>query len=420
MYEFVFKFSLLRIFNSVLIATEKARSFMLKLHNRNSTKSFMEKFSSLYGGTPLLVRSPGRINIIGEHTDYNEGFVLPAAIHQSAFIAITPREDDEINLFSTEFSGEFNGNLSTIKRSPLTWPNYILVVADQLIKRGYILKGFNAVLEGKVPIGAGLSSSASIECATVFALNEIFHLKIEKMEMVKIAQKAEHEFTGVMCGIMDQFASIFGKKDHVIKLDCRSLEYEYIPLKLDGIKIVLLNSNVKHSLTSSEYNTRRNQCRQGIAWIGEHIKNVQSLRDVNYNMLEKYVEPKDKVIYKRCRFVVSENERLLRGCEDLKKGNIASLGKKMFQTHDGLSSDYEVSCKELDYLVDSVKNNPSVLGARMMGGGFGGCTINLVKEEAIEELVQGMEKKYRDRTGLDLSVYVAEIANGTELLATSY
>lgn len=391
---------------------------MLKIHNRNSTKSFIEKFSSIYGGIPLLVRSPGRINIIGEHTDYNEGFVLPASIHQSAFLAITPREDDQVRLFSTEFTGEFNGTLSTLQPSPLTWPNYILGVVDQLKKRGYILKGFNAVLEGKVPIGAGLSSSASIECVTVFALNEIFRLKIEKMEMVKIAQKAEHEFTGVMCGIMDQFASMFGKKDHVIKLDCRSLEYEYVPLKLGGLKIVLLNTNVKHSLSSSEYNTRRSQCEQGIAWISEHRENIQSLRDVTHDMLEQYVAPKDNLIYKRCRYVVSENDRLLRGCEDLKKGNIVSLGKKMFQTHDGLSKEYEVSCKELDYLVDAVKNNSSVLGARMMGGGFGGCTINLVKEKAITELVDDLQERYREHTGLELSVYIAEIGNGTEVLTT--
>ena len=393
---------------------------MLKLHNRNSTKSFIEKFSSLYGDVPLIVRSPGRINIIGEHTDYNKGFVLPAAIHQSAFIGIHPREDDEIHLYSTEFSGGFNGTLSTIKPSPLTWPNYILGIADQLVKHGYNLKGFNAVLDGKVPIGAGLSSSASIECATVFALNEIFQLKIEKMEMVKIAQKAEHEFTGVMCGIMDQFASIFGKKNHVIRLDCRSLEFEYVPLKLDGIKIVLFNTNVKHTLASSEYNTRRNQCRQGIAWISEYRKNIQSLRDVNYDMLEKYVAPKDALIFKRCRYVLSENERLLKVCDDLKNGDITSLGKKMFQSHDGLSKDYEVSCRELDFLVDSVRNNPSVLGARMMGGGFGGCTINLVKEDAIEGLVDNLEKKYWDHTGLELSVYIAETGNGTELLDTRY
>lgn len=390
---------------------------MLKIYNRNSTKSFMEMFSSLYGGIPVVVKSPGRINIIGEHTDYNEGFVLPAAINQSAYIAISPRNDYDIRLYSTEFQAEYNGNLTTIKPSPLTWPNYILGVADQLVKRGFRIKGFDAVLEGKVPIGAGLSSSASIECATVFAMNEIFHLGIEKMDMVKIAQKAEHEFTGVMCGIMDQFASMFGKKDHVIRLDCRSLEYEYIPLKLDGIKIVLLNTNVKHSLSSSEYNTRRQQCQQGVSWIIEHKQNIKSLRDVNMEMLEKYVAPRDEVIYKRCRYVVSENGRLLSGCDDLKKGNILNLGKKMFQSHDGLSKDYEVSCNELDFLVNAVRHNPVVLGARMMGGGFGGCTINLIKEAAIEELVDDLEQKYKEYTSLDLSVYIAEIGNGTELLA---
>ena len=383
-------------------------------------KILEQQFVEMYQKSPLLVSAPGRVNLIGEHTDYNEGFVLPAAIHQSAFLAISARQDDEIHLFSTEYSGEYKGNLKTIHPSLLSWPNYILGVADQLVKHGYILKGFNAVLEGKVPIGAGLSSSASIECATVFALDELFHLKIDKMKMVKIAQKAEHVFTGVMCGIMDQFASMFGKKNHAIKLDCRSLEYEYVPLKLEGIKIVLLNTNVKHSLSSSEYNTRRNQCQQGIEWINEHLKNVQSLRDVTYDMLERYVAPKDKLINKRCRFVVSENKRLLGGCEDLKRGDLASLGKKMFETHIGLSMDYEVSCKELDFLVDSVKDNPAVLGARMMGGGFGGCTINLVKEEAIEELIQVVEEKYKDYTGLDLTVYIAEIENGTEIISTSY
>lgn len=393
---------------------------MLTVHNKNSAKNFIEKFSSLYPGDPLLVRSPGRINIIGEHTDYNEGFVLPAAIHQSAFLAISARQDDEIHLFSTEFSGGYSGTLKSIQPSPLSWPNYILGVADQLVKRGYVIKGFNAVLEGKVPIGAGLSSSASIECATVFALNELFHLAIDRMEMVKIAQKAEHIFTGVMCGIMDQFASMFGKKNHAIKLDCRSLEYEYIPLKLDGIKIVLFNTNVKHALSSSEYNNRRIQCQQGVSWISEHIKNVHSLRDVTFDMLEKYVAPKDQLVNKRCRFVVAENERLLSGCEDLIKGNLASLGKKMFETHFGLSKDYEVSCKELDILVDLVKDNTAVLGARMMGGGFGGCTINFIKEEAIEKLVQMVKEKYKAHTGMDLTVYLAEIENGTELISTGY
>jgi galactokinase len=383
---------------------------------KDSTAGVIEKFTSLFHEAPLLARSPGRINIIGEHTDYNDGFVLPAAINQSAYIAITARNDETIRLFSTDLNQPFDTTLSTMKPSELGWPNYILGVADQLVKRGYKIKGFNVVMHGEVPIGAGLSSSASIECATVFALNELFGLGIKKLDMALIAQKAEHEFAKVMCGIMDQFASMFGKQDHVIRLDCRSLEYEYMPMKLDGIRIVLLNTNVKHSLSSSEYNTRRAQCEQGVAWVQQQYPEVKSLRDVNHRMLESLVKPKDELIFRRCNYVVSENERLIGACEDLKAGNIRALGEKMYQTHDGLSREYEVSCMELDFLVDSVRHHPAVLGARMMGGGFGGCTINLVKEEAIDHLTSQLHETYRKKTGLDLTVYIAQIGNGTQII----
>ncbi len=241
-------------------------------------------------------------------------------------------------------------------------------------------------IEGDVPIGSGLSSSAAVECATAFALNELFQLGIEKMDLAFIGQKAEHEFARVMCGIMDQFASVFGKKDHVIRLDCQSMEYEYEPLKLEGYKILLLNTNVKHSLASTEYNTRRQQCEAGVELVKSHHPEVKTLRDVTMPMLDKYVANEDPVIYKRCKYVVEENERLLAACEDLKRGDIRSMGKRMYQTHDGLSKEYEVSCKELDFLVEAVRNNPEVLGARMMGGGFGGCTINIVKESSIKEI----------------------------------
>jgi galactokinase len=289
-------------------------------------------------------------------------------------------------------------------------------VVDQLQKNGYAIGGFNLVIDGDVPLGAGLSSSAAVECATAFSLNELFSLGMEKLEMVKAAQRAEHEFAKVMVGIMDQFASMFGKKDHVIKLDCRSLEYEYVPLALKGAKILLLNTNVKHSLASSEYNTRRKECEKGVAWIKEHHPEVNSLRDVTMEMLRQYVAPKDEVIFRRCKYVVEELTRLLEGCEDLKQENIAALGKKMFGTHDGLSREYEVSCKELDYLVDYVRNNPSVYGARMMGGGFGGCTINLVKEEAIDDLVEKISKDYKEEMNLELTPYIAEIENGSSLI----
>lgn len=385
--------------------------------NQLMKEKVLQDFTRNFNEEPTIVRSPGRVNIIGEHTDYNNGFVLPAAIDKAIYVAVSPRNDETIKLYSGEFDEFFETSLKTLKPTDRFWPNYILGVADQLLKRGYSIKGFNLTIDGDVPIGSGLSSSAAVECATAFALNQIFKLGIDKKDLAFIGQKAEHTFAGVMCGIMDQFASVFGKKDHVIKLDCQSLDYEYVPLELEGYKILLLNTNVKHSLGSSEYNTRRAQCEQGVAWVKEHHREVNSLRDVTMEMLHQYVEPKDKLIYQRCKYVVEEKQRLLTGCEDLKKGDLEALGKKMFQTHDGLSKEYEVSCKELDFLVDAVRNNPDVVGARMMGGGFGGCTINIVKEEAIDALIDRLEEDYEKNMGLKLTAYIAQVENGTSLIS---
>lgn len=366
---------------------------------------------------PIIVRSPGRINIIGEHTDYNGGFVLPAAIDKAAYIAMALRDDDEIHLMAQDLNETFSISIKDLKPvADISWPNYILGAVAQFQKKNILLKGFNAILTSDVPIGAGLSSSAAVECATVFALNELLHTNFTKIEMVLMAQKAEHEYAGVMCGIMDQFASVMGKHNHVMKLDCRSLEYEYVPFNLDGIKILLLNTNVKHSLASSEYNTRRQECEQAVEWIKEYHPEVISLRDVSEAMLNKYVFPKNLLIDKRSRFIVQEIDRLQQGCEDLKMGDINALGKKMFATHDGLSNMYDVSCKELDFLVDFVKKNDAVVGARMMGGGFGGCTINLVKEEAIEELIKQIQPAYEAAMGLPLNYYIASIENGTSII----
>jgi galactokinase len=382
-------------------------------HKEKIKTVFREHFQT----EPLLVRSPGRINIIGEHTDYNEGFVLPAAIDKAAYIAMCLNESDSINLVAADLNETFSINISKLKPvGDISWPNFILGAAAQFQKNGIVLKGFNAVLMSDVPIGAGLSSSAAIECAVTFALNELLQTGYTRIEMVKMAQKAEHEYAGVMCGIMDQFASMMGKKDHVIRLDCRSLEYKYEPLHLDGYKFLLLNTNVKHSLASSEYNTRRKECTQAVQWINEQEPTVNSLRDVTEDMLDKYVKPKDELIDRRSRFVVQEINRLLNGCEDLEKGDILALGKKMFATHDGLSKMYEVSCRELDFLVDAVRNHPAVLGSRMMGGGFGGCTINLVKENAIDELVASLKSSYEKEMELPLTHYIASIENGTEVI----
>ena len=373
-------------------------------------------FQKKFGTTCLIVRSPGRVNLIGEHTDYNNGFVLPAAIDKAAYVAIAKRTDNKVVMYATAFNQDFEISLKEIKITTLGWPNYILGVIDQIQKTGVELGGCNLLIDGDIPIGAGLSSSAALECATLFAFNELFGLQFTRIQMAFMAQKAEHDFAGVHCGLMDMFASLFGKKDHVIKLDCRSLEYEYVPLDIKGYKILLLNTNVKHALSSSEYNTRRIQCEQSITWIQQQEPTVNSLRDATIEMLEKYVLPKDILIYNRCKYVVEENIRLISACADLENGNIEALGKKMFATHEGLKSLYEVSCPELDFLVDQVKGHPAVLGARMMGGGFGGCTINIVKEEAIESLVTMLEPLYEKHTQKQLSHYIASIEAGTSML----
>lgn len=385
--------------------------------NQNLSNNVRQKFKQRFATEPLIARSPGRVNIIGEHTDYNNGFVLPAAVDKSIYVGIGKRDDDKIVLYSEEFNQAHESTVSTVAPSDKEWPNYVLGVVDQLNKRGHAISGFNLNLDGDVPVGAGLSSSAAVECAVAFALNELFSLNIPKIEIPEIGQKTEHTFAGAMVGIMDPFASVFGKKDHVIKLDCRSLDYEYVPLKMDGYKIVLLNTNVKHSLASTEYNTRRKECEAGVAIIQKAGHDVKSLRDVTMEMLRQYVLPADALVYKRCKYVVEENERLLSACESLKAGDIAQLGRKMYGSHDGLSKEYEVSCKELDFLVDAVRGNTNVLGARMMGGGFGGCTINIVKEEAIDELVENLSTSYQKAMDKDLTAYIAQTADGSSIVA---
>ncbi len=373
-----------------------------------------ERFNALFPGTdPLIIRSPGRVNLIGEHTDYNQGFVLPAAIDKAIYLAIAPRESNEIHLFSVDMDQYHTANLGHFGPSPLHWPNYLLGVVQQLQLAGYSPGGFNCVFAGDIPLGSGMSSSAALECATAFALNELFGLGLDKLTMVKLSQRAENEFVGLQCGIMDQFASMFGRHGQVIRLDCQSLEYAYFPFQLDGIRIVLFDTNVKHSLASTEYNTRRRQCETGVQLIRKHHPEVKSLRDVTIEMLDRYVAPFDELVDRRCRFIVGENARLLAATKDLQNGDLAAFGRKMFETHDGLSRDYEVSCKELDFLVGLVRDEPAVIGARMMGGGFGGCTINLVREAAIESLVERVAPVYQKEMGKEMKVYVARIEDGT-------
>jgi len=365
----------------------------------------------------VVVRSPGRINLIGEHTDYNDGFVLPAAIDKAAYIVITPRTDQQIFLQAVDLEEQYQTTIQDI--APVTephWPNYLLGVVAQFINAGITVPGFTAALHSDVPVGAGLSSSAAVECAMASALNVITGAPFTKMQLAKMAQLAEHSYAGVLCGIMDQFASMMGKKDHVIQLDCRSLDYEYVPFNLKGYQVLLFDTGVKHSLASSEYNIRRQQCEQGVRMIQKHVPSVNSLRDVNIDLLDQYVLPADTLVYKRCRYVVEENARLLHACDALKAGAIELFGKKMFATHYGLSNEYEVSCRELDFLVACVENRPEVAGARMMGGGFGGCTINLVKQEAAASLIETVSAAYVNETNKTPQCYTVQTEDGATVL----
>jgi len=374
------------------------------------------KFESLFQSTPLVVRSPGRINIIGEHTDYNDGFVLPAAIDRAVYVAVSKRSDTRICLYAEDYQERYEIELADRAPTDSHWPNYILGVVDQLIQREHAVQGFNLYIDGDIPLGAGLSSSAAVECATALALSELFELDIPRLEIPKIGQLAEHAYAGVKCGIMDQFASTFGKKDHVIKLDCRSLDFEYVPLKLEGYTIVLFNSNVKHSLASTAYNKRREQCEQAVEWMQTHHPEVKSLRDANIAMLDTFVKNRDIEVYTKARFVVEEIERLQLACKSLQEGDIPLLGQYMFDTHDGLSRAYEVSCPELDFLVDSVRSLPQVLGSRMMGGGFGGCTINIVESGYVDDLVRLIDDQYLQQFGKNVTVIKVHTAEGTAVL----
>lgn len=380
-------------------------------------KEIEKHFRERYNEQPLIVRSPGRINIIGEHTDYNQGWVLPAAIDKAVYVAVSARTDGRYSLHSVGFHETIEGELADI-RPTQNWSTYLLGVVDQLLQKGYPVRGFNLVVDGDIPIGAGLSSSAAVECAAIFALNELFQFGIPKLELVRMAQQAEHQFAGVKCGIMDMFASMMGQKDRVIRLDCRSLEYQYEPLPLTGYSLILFNTNVKHSLASSAYNERRQQCEQGVYWVQQSIPAAMSLRDISIEQLKQYVLPKDALVYQRCRFVVEEIQRLADACVDLEQGNLSALGKKLLATHDGLSNDYAVSCPELDFLVNAVRNDNRVLGGRMMGGGFGGCTINLVESSYVNELTEKLSRTYRDAWQLELTPYKVRIEDGTAVMSS--
>ena len=365
--------------------------------------AFIERFSS----NPIFYASAGRINLIGEHTDYNGGFVFPGAIDKYIMTAININGTDKVRLYSVDMNQYTEFGLREEDKPDEQWACYVFGVCREVIKRGFEVKGFDAVFAGNVPLGAGLSSSAALESCFAYALNDLFNdNKISIFELALIGQSTEHNYCGVNCGIMDQFASVFGKKDGLMRLDCRSLEFKYFPFKPVGYKLVLVNSQVKHELVDSPYNKRRESCERVAKTLG-----VETLRDADMSMLEAAKNQISDEDYKRAVYVIGEKQRVLDVCEALEKGDYETVGQRMYETHHGLSKDYEVSCEELDFLNDVAKEC-GVTGSRIMGGGFGGCTINLVKEELYDTFVQTAKTKFNEKYGIEPIIIDVVISDG--------
>lgn len=365
----------------------------------------------------VVIESPGRINFIGEHTDYNNGFVLPTAIDKKITFKISKNNSlKKCSVYSTNYDLRFSFNLDNIRISNTSWENYILGVIHEIQKLTDKVQGFDCELSSDIPVGSGISSSAALECGLAFGLNELFNLNLSKLSIVELSQRAEHNYVGTKCGIMDQFASVMSKKDHVILLDCQSLEHKYIPINIKPYKILLLNTNVSHSLASSEYNTRREECEKGVRIISEKYPSIQSLRDVNKKNLEEFKNILPKIIYTRCKYVIEENTRVLDAVEALKENRLKDFGDLMYATHQGLSKKYEVSCKELDFLVDFSKDYDAIIGSRMMGGGFGGCTINLIHENDVSGFINIVSNAYYKKFNIKLDAFEANPSGGTSII----
>jgi galactokinase len=373
---------------------------------------FNEKFAT----QPNLYFSPGRINLIGEHIDYNDGFVMPAAIDKGIYFAINTNQTGIINFIAADFNESLSINIKEIKKLN-GWKNYVLSVVNEFLILGKPISGFDCVFGGDIPIGSGLSSSAAVEGGLAFAINDIFNLGLIRVELALLCQRAEHNYPKVKCGIMDMYANLYGKKDNVILLDCKNITHEYFPLKLNGYKIVLLNSKVHHSLASGEYNVRRQQCAEGLMIIGND-STVKSFRDIRKweNLLAD--EPfMDTEVFMRCKYVVEEIARTKNAGELLKQNDLIGFGKLMYATHDGLSKLYNVSCGELDFLVEQTISNENIIGARLMGGGFGGCTINIVREEAVSDFIKQTTIAYKKQFDIELEGYVVEVSDGVRKIS---
>ena len=380
------------------------------------TSIVRNKFKEKFGTEGVLYFSPGRVNLIGEHTDYNGGCVLPGAIDKGILAEIKPNGTDQVRAYSVDLDDYAEFGLREEDKPKASWACYIFGVCREMQKRGGEIKGFNTVFSGDVPLGAGLSSSAALESTFGFGLNELYHCGFDKKELVLIGQKTEHNYCGVNCGIMDQFASVFGKEGHLIRLDCSTLEYEYVPFAPKGYKVVLVDSVTKHELVDSPYNKRRQSCERAAAAIAVNHPQVKLLGDANMQMLEEVKGKISEEDYMRATYAIQENERLINTCEALKKGDYETVGKNVYATHHGMSKLYEVSTVELDFLNDVAKEC-GVTGSRIMGGGFGGCTINIVPEDKYDHFIGTAIAKFKAKFGKEPKIYPVKISDGARRLS---
>ena len=373
-------------------------------------KDLRQNFRTLYGAHALICRAPGRVNLIGEHTDYNDGFVMPVAIDSFTCTAMTPRKDSQVNLSSAQSDAPVSTLLSEDLPPRHDWSDYVIGVMQQLHNARLVHGGADVLVYGEVPIGAGLSSSAALEVSTGFAALRSNGAEVDRTQLALLCQRAENQFVGVKCGIMDQFVSCHGKAGHALVLDCRSLEFSLVPLP-SNVQIVICNTMVKHQL-GDEYNARREQCEAGVRLLSQWLPGILALRDVTAAQLQSYANRLPPAVYRRCRHVVSENARVLQAAEALRQGALQQLAPLMAESHRSLRDDYEVSCRELDTMVELASKQPGVFGARMTGGGFGGCTVNLVEAEQAESFAKHMRSEYQNATGITPEVYVCTAADG--------
>jgi galactokinase len=377
-------------------------------------------FKTQYLSAPaLLVRAPGRINLLGEHLDYNGGTVLPAAIDKAIYLAISPREDTICQLFAVDFGETHVFDLQTmVKDEARAWTHYPMGVVAQLQAQSVELRGFDLAIGGDLPSGAGVSSSAAVECGLAFALQQLFPNQLTKTALVQLAQRAENEYVGTQCGIMDQFAVMFGQRDMVIQLHCQTLAHQYVPFEAaaENLALILCDSGVKHTHSVSGYNTRREECETALRFFRSFDANIQTLCDVSPTLFAEKGMALPPIVRQRVAYVLSEQQRVLAACEDLKMGDWAAFGEKMYATHRGLSQEYEVSCAELDFLVAQTLDDASVLGARMVGGGFGGCALFLVQKNAVEHFIHLQKQAYQNKFGRELRTHVVAIADGVGVM----